>query len=47
MITGTKGDMRLTAVVDHAPKFAPGDTVHFTLPETPAALFAPTGERLP
>ncbi|SDG53238.1 ABC transporter ATP-binding protein [Pelagibacterium luteolum] len=47
MITGTKGDMRLTAVVDSAPKFTPGDTVHFTVPETPDALFAPNGERMP
>ncbi len=44
MVTGTRGEMRLTAVVDTAPKFAPGDTVYFTLPETPAALFTPQGE---
>ncbi|AEQ53798.1 ABC transporter ATP-binding protein [Pelagibacterium halotolerans] len=46
MVTGTRDDLRLTAVVDSAPRFAPGDPVHFTLPETPAALFTPEGERL-
>lgn len=44
MVTGTRCDLRLTAVVDKAPKFAPGDTVHFLLPEKPAALFTPAGE---
>ncbi|EKF20416.1 ABC transporter ATP-binding protein [Nitratireductor pacificus] len=46
MITGTRGDLRLTAVVNDAPKFAPGDSVHFAIPETPAALYAPGGELL-
>ena len=46
MITGTRGELRLTAVVDHAPRFAPGDTVHFTLPARPAALFTSSGELL-
>lgn len=44
MVTGTRGEMRLTAVVDTAPKFIPGDIVYVTLPETPAALFTPKGE---
>ena len=46
MITGTRGELRLTAVVDHAPRFAPGDTIHFTLPARPAALFTSSGELL-
>jgi iron(III) transport system ATP-binding protein len=46
MVTGTWKELRLTAVVDSAPKFKPGDTVHFGLPEKPAALFATSGERL-
>jgi iron(III) transport system ATP-binding protein len=44
MVTGTRGDLRLTAVVDKAPKLVPGDTVYFALPEAPAALFTSTGE---
>ncbi|MGV3651251.1 MAG: ABC transporter ATP-binding protein [Devosia sp.] len=46
MITGTSGERRLTAVVDQAPHFTVGDSVHFILPPRPAALFGPTGERL-
>jgi iron(III) transport system ATP-binding protein len=44
MVTGIKGALRLTAVVDRAPKFAPGDTVHFVIPAKPDALFTPEGE---
>ncbi|MEO1987249.1 MAG: ABC transporter ATP-binding protein [Martelella sp.] len=44
MVTGTKGDLRLTAVIDHAPSFSPGDTIYFSLPEQPAALFNLEGE---
>ncbi|WP_113156434.1 ABC transporter ATP-binding protein [Nitratireductor sp. OM-1] len=47
MVTGTRGDLRLTAVVDRAPRFSPGDSVYFSLPETPAAIFSLEGERLP
>ncbi|GLQ52888.1 ABC transporter ATP-binding protein [Devosia nitrariae] len=46
MITGTREDRRLTAVVDGAPAFAVGDTAHFVLPPKPAAIFAANGERL-
>ncbi|WP_295808274.1 ABC transporter ATP-binding protein [uncultured Nitratireductor sp.] len=46
MVTGTRDDLRLTAVVDEAPKFYPGDPVYFSLPEAPAALFSLKGERL-
>jgi len=46
MVTGTSGDLRLTAVVDEAPRFAIGDTVHFALPAQPSALFAASGARL-
>ena len=46
MLTGTQGSLRVTAVVDNAPRLAVGDMVHFNLPETPAAMFAPGGERL-
>ncbi len=46
MVTGTRGDLRLTAVVDRAPRFAPGDPVYFAIPDTPAALFTLEGERM-
>jgi len=46
MVTGTSADLRLTAVVDEAPRFAIGDTVHFALPAQPSALFAASGARL-
>jgi iron(III) transport system ATP-binding protein len=46
MVTGTRDDRRLTAVVDRAPRFTVGDSVHFILPGTPAAIFAASGERL-
>ena len=46
MLTGTRGALRLTAVVDRAPHFAVGDTVHFLLPAEPAAVFAAGGERV-
>jgi iron(III) transport system ATP-binding protein len=46
MLTGTRDHLRITAVVDAAPRFAVGDTVHFVLPAAPAALFGATGERL-
>lgn len=46
MLTGTQGNLRLTAVVDAAPRLAVGDKIHFTVPAVPAALFAQSGERL-
>ncbi|MGB3338158.1 MAG: ABC transporter ATP-binding protein [Devosia sp.] len=46
MLTGIRGALRVTAVVDAAPRLQVGDKVHFVLPAVPAALFAPTGERL-
>ncbi|UXN68157.1 ABC transporter ATP-binding protein (plasmid) [Devosia neptuniae] len=46
MLTGTQGALRLTAVVDAAPRRQVGDKVHFTVPKIPAALFAQNGERL-
>ncbi len=42
MLTGTREALRVTAVVDDAPRFQIGDKVHFVLPATPAALFAPS-----
>ncbi|GLQ10673.1 sugar ABC transporter [Devosia yakushimensis] len=46
MLTGTRDNLRITAVVDAAPRFGVGDTVHFILPAAPAALFGANGERL-
>ncbi|WP_312794569.1 ABC transporter ATP-binding protein [Tianweitania sp.] len=46
MLTGTRGTLRMTAVVDGAPRLQVGDKVHFRLPNMPAALFAQSGERL-
>ncbi len=46
MLTGIRDTLRVTAVVDAAPRLQVGDKVHFVLPKTPAALFAASGERL-
>ncbi|WP_449396103.1 ABC transporter ATP-binding protein [Devosia riboflavina] len=46
MLTGTSGALRITAVVDSAPRLTVGDKVHFGLPGAPAALFTQNGERL-
>jgi iron(III) transport system ATP-binding protein len=46
MLTGTRDAMRITAVVDQAPRFGVGDQVHFVIPDNPAALFGQKGERL-
>jgi iron(III) transport system ATP-binding protein len=46
MATGLRGDLRLTAVLDHLPSARVGDPVHIVLPDAPAAWFAPTGERI-
>lgn len=46
MLTGIRGALRVTAVVDAAPRLRVGDKVHFVVPATPATLFAQSGERL-
>ena len=46
MLTGTRDNLRITAVVDAAPRFTIGDKVHFVLPSAPAALFGQDGELL-
>jgi iron(III) transport system ATP-binding protein len=46
MVTGTRGALRLTAVVDRAPRLKAGDMVHFSIPPAPAALFTPAGALL-
>jgi len=46
MLTGTRNNLRITAVVDAAPRFAIGDVVHFVVPPAPAVLFGPKGELL-
>jgi iron(III) transport system ATP-binding protein len=46
MLTGIKGALRVTAVVDVGPRLQVGDKVHFVLPATPGALFGSNGERL-
>jgi iron(III) transport system ATP-binding protein len=46
MATALAGALRLTAVLDRPPTARVGDRVHMTLPESPAAWFAPTGERI-
>ncbi|MFD2236532.1 ABC transporter ATP-binding protein [Aureimonas populi] len=43
MITGVSKDMRLTAVVDRAPTLRVGQSVHFRIPDRPAALFSREG----
>ncbi|NAZ36475.1 ABC transporter ATP-binding protein [Rubellimicrobium sp. CFH 75288] len=46
MVTAIAPDLRLTAVTEALPAARVGETVHIGLPETPAAWFAPTGERI-
>ena len=46
MVTGVSGGLRLTAVVDRAPRLRPGDVLHFQLPERPSAVFSSDGVRL-
>ncbi len=46
MATALAGDLRLTAILDRAPAVRVGDPVHLVLPESPAAWFAPSGERI-
>jgi iron(III) transport system ATP-binding protein len=47
MVTGMRGSLRVTAIVDRVPTCGPGETIHLVLPEAPAALFAKSGEILP
>ncbi len=46
MITGISGALRLTAVVDRAPRLSVGEIVHFRIPAEPAARFDAHGARL-
>ena len=46
MATALADGLRLTAVLDRPPAARVGDRVHVTLPDRPAAWFAPTGERI-
>jgi iron(III) transport system ATP-binding protein len=46
MATALAGKLRLTAVLDRPPSARVGDRVHMALPESPAAWFAKTGERI-
>jgi iron(III) transport system ATP-binding protein len=46
MATALAADLRLTSVLDRPPTARIGDPVHMVLPETPAAWFAITGERI-
>ena len=46
MVTGLRDGLRLTAIVDHAPRAQIGDTLQFCLPPRPASWFGPDGERI-
>ena len=46
MVTAMDGDLRLTAIVDAAPKARIGERVHVAFPETPACWFGENGERI-
>jgi iron(III) transport system ATP-binding protein len=46
MATALAGALRLTVLLDFAPAARVGDRVHLELPPTPAAWFAPSGERI-
>jgi iron(III) transport system ATP-binding protein len=46
MATALAGGLRLTAVMDRPPPVRVGDVVHLSLPDAPAAWFAPSGERI-
>jgi iron(III) transport system ATP-binding protein len=46
MVTGLKGDLRLTAIVDRLPAAGIGETVHMALPIKPTAWFDANGERV-
>ncbi|MDX0717227.1 ATP-binding cassette domain-containing protein [Sinorhizobium medicae] len=45
MVTGIRGDLRLTAIIDSLPSFSVGDEVHFQLPPAPSMFFTPEGVR--
>lgn len=46
MVTALRDGLRLTAIVDDAPKAQIGETVHMELPPEPACWFGQDGERL-
>ncbi len=46
MVTGLRDGLRLTAIVDRAPKASIGDIVQFRLPPHPDGWFGPDGERI-
>jgi iron(III) transport system ATP-binding protein len=46
MVTGIRGPMRVTAIVDRPPEPDAGGKLHFRLPVRPAAVFSAQGERL-
>jgi iron(III) transport system ATP-binding protein len=46
MATALSGALRLTAILDRPPAARVGDRVHLVLPDSPAAWFAPSGERI-
>jgi iron(III) transport system ATP-binding protein len=46
MVTGVAKGLRMTAVVEQAPRLVVGDKVYFGLPGRPAALFSKAGARI-
>jgi iron(III) transport system ATP-binding protein len=46
MVTGLREGLRLTAIVDKAPKAQIGETIQFCLPRQPACWFGTDGERI-
>lgn len=46
MATALSGALRLTAILDRPPTAQVADRVHLVLPDSPAAWFAPSGERI-
>ena len=46
MATALAGGLRLTAILDRPPAVRVGEPVHLVLPESPAAWFAASGERI-
>ena len=46
MVTGLRGDLRLSAIVDRAPEAHIGDMLHFCLPPRPDCWFDQDGNRI-
>ncbi len=46
MVTGLRGDLRMTAIVENAPDARIGDTVQFQLPDQPECWFGPDGRKI-